>query len=57
MVAEIDGFKTTTIRKMENVKKKQYTIVEFKNIKYNIGAKEEIFTERYLKNPPREYIK
>jgi len=49
--------RTTTIRKMENLKKKQYTTVEFSNIEYNIGAKEEIFTERYLKNPPRKYIK
>lgn len=53
----IEGFPTTTIRRMENVKKKRYTTVEFTNIHYNVGAKEEIFTERYLKNPPREYIK
>jgi len=56
-IEEIEGIKTTTIRKMENVKKKRYTTVEFTNIDYNVGVKETIFTERFLKNPPREYIK
>jgi hypothetical protein len=56
-VEEIEGINTATIRKMENVRKNQYTLVEFTGIDYNVGAGEEIFTERYLKNPPREYIK
>lgn len=53
----VDGFVTPTMRKMENVKKNQYTTVEFSNIDYNVGVQEDIFTERYLKNPPRKYIK
>ena len=56
-VDEIEGIQTATLRKMENVRKGQYTTVEFTSIDYNIGMKEDIFTERYLKNPPREYIK
>jgi outer membrane lipoprotein-sorting protein len=56
-IETIEDIPTATVRKMENVKKKQYTIVEFSNIVYNVGIKENIFTERYLKNPPREYIK
>jgi len=56
-VEEIEGIETATIRKMENVRKNQYTLVEFTGIDYNVGAGEDIFTERYLKNPPREYIK
>ena len=53
----VDGITTATVRKMANVLKDQYTIVEFTGIEYNVGAKEDIFTERYLKNPPREFIK
>jgi outer membrane lipoprotein-sorting protein len=53
----VDGFVTPTLRKMENVQKEQYTMVEFSNIDYNTGVQEDIFTERYLKNPPRKYIK
>ena len=53
----IDGIHTATFRKMENLKKKQYTTVEFANINYDIGVDEDMFTERYLKNPPRKFIK
>ncbi len=53
----IDGIATPTIRKMENIKKNQYTIVEFSGINYNAGVGEDIFTERFLKNPPRKFIK
>jgi len=56
-VEEIEGIQTATLRKMENIRKKQYTTVEFTSIEYNLGMKESIFTERYLKNPPREFIK
>lgn len=56
-IEEIDGIITPTIRKMENVKKKRYTLVEFKGIKFNIGIEEKIFSERYLKTPPRKFIK
>ncbi|KAA3633785.1 MAG: outer membrane lipoprotein-sorting protein [Calditrichaeota bacterium] len=52
----IDGFTTITVRKMNNVKKGGHTVVTFNKITYNQGLKEDIFTERYLKNPPREYI-
>ncbi|MBU8923320.1 MAG: outer membrane lipoprotein-sorting protein [Bacteroidales bacterium] len=56
-IEEHDGILTPAYRKMENVKKKQYTTVEFSGIRYNVGMKESIFSERFLKNPPREYIK
>ncbi len=56
-IEEIDGIMTPTIRKMENITKKQYTTVEFGSIEFNLGVEEDIFTERYLKNPPRNFIK
>lgn len=56
-ITAIDGIMTPTLRKMENVKKGQYSTVEFNNIKYNVGIEEDIFSERYLKNPPRQFIK
>lgn len=56
-VEDINGIMTATLRKMENVKKSQYTTVQFTNISYNVGVGEDIFTERFLKNPPREFIK
>ena len=53
----VDGIQTATMRKMANIKKDQYTTVEFSSIDYNVGMNEEVFTERFLKNPPREYIR
>jgi len=56
-IENIEGIETPTLRKMENVQKHQYTTVEFTNIDYNVNLKENMFTERFLKNPPREFIK
>jgi outer membrane lipoprotein-sorting protein len=56
-VEEVDGFTTVTQRKMEDIKKKSHTIVSFSSIAYNSGITDDIFTERYLKNPPRKFIK
>lgn len=52
----IEGIVTATLRKMADVKKNQYSTVEFNSIDYNVGMTEDVFTERFLKNPPREYI-
>jgi outer membrane lipoprotein-sorting protein len=53
----IQDIPTVTIRSMEDLKDNEKTIVEFSSIEYNIGVKEDIFTERYLKNPPRDILK
>jgi outer membrane lipoprotein-sorting protein len=53
----IGDFNTITQRTMENVKKKQRTTVSFDEIIYNAGITDDIFTERYLKTPPRKFIK
>lgn len=53
----IEGIPTVTVRSMENVKKGSRTVLEFSSIAYNVGLKESLFTERYLKSPPRKYIK
>lgn len=55
-VEDMDGIETITSRSMENLKKNQKTIVEFSSIAYNVGIGEDTFTERFLKNPPREFI-
>jgi len=54
---QIQGFWTVTKRKMENVKTGHKTLVTFKDVQYNLGMEEDLFTERYLKNPPSKWIK
>ncbi|MCK4372421.1 MAG: outer membrane lipoprotein-sorting protein, partial [candidate division Zixibacteria bacterium] len=56
-VEEIDGVITMTARSMENLKKGGKTLIEFSGIEYNAGLDASLFTERFLKNPPRKYIK
>ncbi len=34
-----------------------HTVMTFSNIRYNIGLDEEIFTERYLRRPPRDAMR
>jgi outer membrane lipoprotein-sorting protein len=55
-IEDIDGITTMTARTMEDVKKGGKTTIEFSSIKYNVGIDGSLFTERFLKNPPREYI-
>ena len=52
-----DGIPTVTISKVTDLAAGSNTVAEFKAIKYNIGLKDKIFTERYLRRPPREVKK
>jgi len=56
-IKEVDGIMTITHRTMKDVKKDRITHVIFDNIDYNAGIKDDLFTERYLMNPPMEFIK
>jgi len=47
-IEKIDEIWTTRRMEMENVQKKHTTVLEFENVKYNIGLKDNIFTERNL---------
>jgi outer membrane lipoprotein-sorting protein len=50
----IDGFPTVTESKVTDLAAGSSTISKFSNIKYNVGLKDKIFTERSLRRPPRE---
>ena len=54
VVEEIQGFPTVTKSRVRDLESGGETISEFKDIKYNIGLKDDMFTERYLRKPPRE---
>jgi hypothetical protein len=52
-VVEIDGVNTVTHRRMTNVQKEHVTDVIFADVEYDVGVETSLFTERYLKAPPR----
>jgi hypothetical protein len=53
-VMEIQGFPTVTKSRVRDLAEGGETVSEFTDIEYNIGLDENIFTERYLRKPPRE---
>ncbi|NOY65708.1 MAG: outer membrane lipoprotein-sorting protein [Nitrospirae bacterium] len=56
-IKDIDGFPTVVKRTMKNLQSGHRTEVTFRDVQYNVNLKERIFSERYLRRPPREYIK
>ncbi len=53
-VQTFDGIPTVTVSTATDLIAGTSTLAEFKSIHYNIGLKEDVFTERYLRRPPRE---
>ncbi len=47
-------YPTVTKSKVTDKKRESTTEMEFSDIQYNIGIEDDIFTERYLRRPPRE---
>jgi outer membrane lipoprotein-sorting protein len=56
-VSRPQGFLTVTRSKMEDLRSGGYTTITYSNVEYNTGLPVDIFTERYLRKPPMEYIK
>jgi len=53
-VKDVQGFPTVTKSRVKDLVSGSETVSVFKDIKYNIGLKEGIFSERYLRRAPRE---
>ena len=53
-VKNVDGIPTVTRSVVKDLVSGGSTVSEFSDIKYDIGLSEDIFTERYLRRPPRE---
>lgn len=56
-VETIDGFPTVMQGRMKDLRTGGETVLTYSAVKYNIGLPEDIFTERYLRTPPMEYMK
>lgn len=56
-IKDINGIPTVTMRTMKNIKTGHRTEVTFSEIEYNLGIGDDVFTERYLRRPPSEWIK
>jgi hypothetical protein len=55
-VKEIQGFQTVVKSKMTDTNIGGSTLLEYDVVEYDIGLPEDLFTERYLRRAPREYL-
>ncbi|GAB4259954.1 MAG: outer membrane lipoprotein-sorting protein [Deferrisomatales bacterium] len=56
-VREIQGIPTVTRARMSDLRTGGSTEMRFEKVQYNEGISEEVFTERYLRRPPRKYVR
>ncbi len=56
-VETIEGYPTVTRSSMKSLKTGSETVMSYTGVAYDIGLPDGIFTERYLRNPPREYLR
>lgn len=55
-VEEIDGYPTVTESRVSDLLSGGKTDMQFRYIKYDVGLPESVFTERSLRNPPRDWL-
>lgn len=55
-IADVKGHPTITKRSMKNLLSGHVTEVSFLKVDYNVGIEDSLFSERYLKQPPRRWI-
>lgn len=53
-VVEIQGYPTVTVAQASDLVSGSVTRNEFHQVRYDLGLKSKIFTERFLRRPPRE---
>ncbi len=56
-VGTVQGHPTITQARMKDLRTKSETLIAYSGVQYDIGLPDEIFTERYLRNPPRKYLR
>jgi len=56
-VQQIQGFPTVTKSSMKDLRTGSETTVSYTKVEYNIDLAEDLFTERYLRNPPKAQLR
>jgi len=56
-VEDVDGYPTVTTSRVSDLLSGGKTDMQFRFIKYDLGLPEQVFTERSLRNPPRDWLK
>ncbi len=56
-LANIQGFPTVLHARISQLNTGGYTEMQFRNVKYDIGLPDDIFSERSLRTPPKAWLK
>lgn len=56
-IETVQGFPTVTESRVDDLARGTHTVNSFSNIEYDTGLNDMIFTERFLRRPPREATK
>ncbi len=56
-VETVQGYPTVMKSSMRDLRTGSVTTVTYSKVEYDLGLSEEIFTERYLRNPPRAQLR
>jgi len=56
-VKKIDGYATIIRSRMSDLRSGGNTLLEYDSVAYNQDLPEEVFSERYLRNPPNQYLR
>ena len=54
---EINGYPTVTKSRMSDIDGGSNTVMTFKEVEYDLGLPENVFTERYLRRAPRRWLR
>ena len=55
-IRSVKGFPTVMKRTMKNLQSRHTTEVTYLKVDYNIGVEDSLFSERFLKQPPKKWI-
>lgn len=56
-VETVQGFPTVIESKMDDLVRGGHTTLKFSRVQYDVGINDEIFDERFLRNPPRDLLR
>jgi len=56
-VKDVQGHKTVTRSQMTDLRTGGSTVMDYSTVEYDVGLAEDLFTERFLRNAPLDYLK
>ncbi len=56
-VDTIQGYTTVLESRMKNLRDGSQTVIQYEDVTYDVGIPQDIFSERYLRQPPTQYLR